>query len=187
MDQTVGPSKGYHAFSLIPVAIRPNSRMISRKRFSISAEVLIGKSSSTRKGLQLGMPAGHDERRREGMGRPFFKNAERRVGGLGIVQFPERVNQEDVEDIPAHGPLPLGRCRHEVFGQSGRRGAGSERAMSREFPTRRVPERGDQRGPPDPLLQVRDPLQWSARSGSDAGQQLRHERCRPVPYSEFAV
>jgi hypothetical protein len=44
------------------------------------------------------MPAGHDERRREGMGRPFFKNAERRVGGLGIVQFPERVNQEDVED-----------------------------------------------------------------------------------------
>ena len=40
------------------------------------------------------------------MGRPFFKNAERRVGGLGIVQFPERVNQEDVEDIPR-----TARCR----------------------------------------------------------------------------
>jgi len=39
------------------------------------------------------------------MGRPFFKNAERRVGGLGIVQFSELVNQEDVEDIAP------GRCR----------------------------------------------------------------------------
>jgi hypothetical protein len=34
------------------------------------------------------------------MGRPLFKNAERRSGGLGIVQLPERVNQEDVKDIP---------------------------------------------------------------------------------------
>ena len=33
------------------------------------------------------------------MGRPFFKNAERRGGGLGIVQFSELANQEDVEDI----------------------------------------------------------------------------------------
>ena len=54
-----------------------------------------------RQGLQFGMPlSGHDERRREGMGRPLFKNAERRSGGLGIVQLPERVNQEDVKDIP---------------------------------------------------------------------------------------
>ena len=34
------------------------------------------------------------------MGRPFFKNVERRVGGFEIVQLPEGVNQEDVEYIP---------------------------------------------------------------------------------------
>ncbi len=60
--------------------------------------------------FQLRTPfLGHNELRWERVGRSFFEHAARHIGSLGVVEFSERVDQQNIQN-PVPVPSPRGQC-----------------------------------------------------------------------------